>query len=137
MFEVIKAFGYEKASYPITIAELPSATLVLDGLLNGDERKELFDTLAFHPECGDVVEGLLKRIRKFRWDYGPRGKRRTLRVTYFFYDLNMPLYIVAVFDRGEVFKQTREEKMEILSLTDELIKIHSRDTTDQVLGASA
>ena len=122
---MIKAFGLGNANYPIVIAEMPTASNVLDTELSEDERGDLIGTLAFHPECGEPLNGSILRVRKFKWFYGAEKRKRMLRVIYFFYDLNMPLYVLAIYTQGEVIRLSKREETEMLLLTEELVQTHA------------
>jgi mRNA-degrading endonuclease RelE of RelBE toxin-antitoxin system len=126
MITVIKAVSFGATDYPISIAELKSASRVLDDLLSEQEHRELVDALAFNPEAGDVIPGTMNRLRKMRWSYGSKGKRGGIRIVYFFYDLNMPLYIVAVYQRKEALRITKSEEKLMLKVTEDLIASHAK-----------
>ena len=131
MFEVIKSVPWQAYEYPISIAELRSATKDMDRILSEDERHKLTDYLAFNPECGDVIPGG-QGIRKYRWPYREKGKSGGLRVIYYYHDLNMPLYILAVYSKGEVLRLSKREELEMGKLVKELVREHARRNLLQV-----
>lgn len=99
------------AAYPITIAELKSAQKSIAELLSENEANELFDFLAVNPESGSLIPET-GGIRKLRWMGQGKGKSKGIRICYFYHDLNMPLFVLAVYGKGEVLRLTkREERM--------------------------
>jgi mRNA-degrading endonuclease RelE of RelBE toxin-antitoxin system len=112
------------SEYPITVAEARSAARELDEVLTEKEWTELIDTLALDPEVGVEIPGT-GGLRKFRWKYGGKGKRGGLRVIYFFYDLNMPLYILAVYRKNETLRLSKKEERVLMRLVDELVREHA------------
>lgn len=107
--------------YPITIAELKSVSKELDGLLTAGERTGLIDFLACNPEMGEIMPRT-GGIRKMRWPCASRGKSSGLRVIYYFHDLNMPLYILAVYSKGQKLRLTAAEEREMAMLVRTLVR---------------
>lgn len=112
---------FDPANYPITIAEMPSATKDLDDTLSEPEKERLIDWLALHPLSGDIIVGT-NGVRKARWAYGAKGKSGGLRVIYYFRDLNMPIYIIAVYRKNEKLTISMREKQMISRLIDDLVR---------------
>lgn len=115
MIKAIQSVPWRATDYPITVAELRSASRELGRLLSEEERNQLIDFLSFNPEGGDIMPGT-GGIRKARWPYKDKGKSKGLRVLYFFHDLNMPLYILAVYSKGEILRLTKREEREMAQL---------------------
>jgi hypothetical protein len=86
--------------YPITIAEMLNYTKDADEYFEVDEHESLKTFLALHPESGDVIAST-GGVRMLHWPIKqtPNGPRA--RIVYFFRDLNMPLYLLALYKRGE------------------------------------
>ena len=112
---------FKAESYPICIAELRSVGRELDAIMDEDEKSQLVDWLAMNPEAGDVMPGT-NGVRKMRWRYRASGKRGGLRVIYYFRDLNMPIYLLAVYGKGEKINLTAREKREVSMLVDKLVE---------------
>lgn len=108
-----------KSSYPITIAELKSAQKDLEAVLSEEEASKLIDFLAVNPESGDVIPET-GGLRKLRWKGQGKGKSKAIRVIYFYHDLNMPLFILAVYMKGELLKLTKQEERLMTKLVREL-----------------
>lgn len=112
---------FDPANYPITIAEMPSAAKDLDDTLSETEKERLIDWLALHPQAGEIIVGT-NGVRKARWAYGAKGKSGGLRVIYYFRDLNMPIYIIAVYRKSEKLTISMREKQMISRLIDDLVR---------------
>jgi len=67
-------------------------------LWNDDQRDEFIDFIAAHPKAGDVIPGT-GGVRKLRWIIQGSGKRGGARVIYFFYDRNVPIYLLMVYSK--------------------------------------
>ena len=115
----------QTTGYPIQVVELKCVSDDLDHVLSEDEKRELIDYLAFNPEGGEVLP-CTEGLRKTRWRYRHNGKARSLRVVYYFRDLNMPLYMIAVYRTGEVIRFTKREEEEMARLVNELVMEHAR-----------
>jgi hypothetical protein len=88
--------------YPITLAELQTYAGDADKLFGEEEHDRLKERLAFLPDSGDMLAGT-GGVRKLLWPYKDRrGQSREALILYFFRDLNMPLYLLAVFASGNV-----------------------------------
>ena len=85
------------------------------------ERSELADFLAANPESGDVIPGG-NGVRKLRWGAKGRGKRGGARVIYYFSDRNMPVFLLAVYAKGEKVDLTAAERKNLGKLVDELLQ---------------
>lgn len=127
MLEVIPTVPWLAGDYPIVVAELRSASKELERLLSESERNELIDFLAFHPEGGDVMP-CTGGVRKARWPFRDKGKSKGLRVIYYFHDLNMPLYILAVYSKGEILRPTKREEKDMRQLVKTLVRINAERT---------
>ncbi len=73
-----------------------------------DEMSGLLNFLAARPCEGRVIRGT-GGIRKLRWGAKSKGKRGGARIIYYFRDLNAPLFLLAVYLKGEADTLTRRE----------------------------
>ncbi|MDF1857063.1 type II toxin-antitoxin system RelE/ParE family toxin [Pseudooceanicola sp.] len=112
---------FDPDSYPITIAEMGPAKKELDAILSESEHDQLVDWLALNPDVGDIIQGA-NGVRKARWAYGSKGKRGGLRVIYYFRDLNMPIYVLAVYRKNEKLNITATEKRIISQMVDQIVE---------------
>lgn len=60
-------------------------------------------------------------IRKIRWRALGSGKRGGARVIYYFRDLNMPVFLLAAYAKGEKMNLTMVERNEMHRLVDHLV----------------
>ena len=111
--------------YPITIAEMGSYQKDADVLFKGEEHERLKEFLALHPEFGDVLPDT-GDVRLLRWPIKDRGPGPRVRVIYYFRDLNMPLYLIALYAKGERMKIGAAWRAEMKALVCELIAHHSK-----------
>jgi hypothetical protein len=68
-------------------------------VLSGDEREDLILYVAMHPKAGDLMPGT-GGLRKLRWAAKGKGKRGGSRVIYYFHDLDVPLFLMAIFAKN-------------------------------------
>lgn len=116
---------FDPDQYPITIVELRSVQKELDAIIDEDEKDRLIDWLAMNPSIGDIIPRC-NGVRKVRWAYGGKGKRGGLRIIYYFRDLNMPVYVLAVYRKNEKLNISEREKQMISQMVDELVEEWAR-----------
>ena len=119
--------------YPITVVEMPSCARDLDRLMEELDRVQLIDYLAFNPQAGDIMSDT-GGIRKVRWKLSNRGKRGGARIIYYFRDLNMPLFMLAVYAKNEKITVSAADKRELRVLVDRLVEQHSGRLIREVSG---
>jgi hypothetical protein len=112
---------FKANDYMITIVELPSFQEDVDGIFTETEREELTDFLSANPHHGDIIPGT-GGIRKIRWRVAGSGKRGGARVIYYFRDLNIPVFLLAAYKKGERMDLTMAEREVMRHLVDHLIK---------------
>lgn len=110
--------------YPITIAEMGDYMVDADQHFDHDEHERLKSFLALHPECGDVIPAT-NGVRLLYWPIKKSEQQPRVRVVYYFRDLNMPLYLLALYKKGERIPLAEQSKREIRDCVDELITQHS------------
>ncbi len=62
--------------------------------------RSVVDFIALHPSAGDLIPDS-GGLRKLRWARDGKGKRGGVRVFYYFRDLNMALFLLAIYGKGE------------------------------------
>jgi hypothetical protein len=65
--------------------------------------------LASHPEAGDEIVGT-GGVRKVRYGAKGKGKSGGVRVIYYFYDQDMPIYALLVYGKNERADLTAEQR---------------------------
>ena len=114
---------FAAVNYPIRIAELGPFRKEAGEIWTNEEIDALRQFLALNPEAGDVIQQT-SGVRKLRWRTPGRGKSGGARVIYYFRDLNMPLYLIAVYRKSEKDTLTQAEKATLRKLVEELVNAH-------------
>ena len=82
----------------------------VEGVLSEDEHDHLILYIALHPEAGDVIPET-GGLRKLRWSAKGRGKRGGSRVIYYFHDIHVPVFLMAIFAKNvQTDLSTRQRK---------------------------
>ena len=100
----------------LTVVELPHYIRKAEALLSANERRAAVDYLAAHPEAGALLQAT-GGIRKMRWATGNRGKSGGVRLVYYYYDRNMPLFMITLFAKSEKSNLSKAERNELGKLT--------------------
>ncbi len=85
---------------PVSVVETEAVVRQIDRLLSTSIREELIGFLAFNPEAGHAIPGT-GGIRKVRWAVAGKGKRRGLRVIYYFHSEMMPLFLLMAYAKSK------------------------------------
>jgi mRNA-degrading endonuclease RelE of RelBE toxin-antitoxin system len=104
----------------ITIVETSSFTKEAKKLISEEEIDEVKNYLASNPEVGDLIPGL-RGIRKMRWQANQKGKRGGARIIYFFYNFNIPLFLLDIYPKSKKDDLTPSEKKDLNNLIEELV----------------
>lgn len=96
-------------NYWISLVTMTKANKTLSKVLSREERDSLETQLAMNPEAGKIIPNS-GGIRKARFGCKGSGKSGGLRVVYFYYDLNMPLFIISAYEKR---KQERYSEAEL------------------------
>ena len=83
----------------IAVVETEEFLADVKGVLSEDEHDGLVLYVALHPEAGDVIPQT-GGLRKLRWTAKGRGKRGGSRVIYYFHDVDVPLFLMAIFAKN-------------------------------------
>lgn len=83
------------------IAVVETAEFLADvkDVLSEDEHDALILYLAQRPDAGDLIPET-GGLRKLRWAAKGRGKRGGSRVIYYFHNLDVPLFLMAIFAKN-------------------------------------
>lgn len=113
----------------ITIVELPEYIRRAERLLDEEERNNLIYFLSTHPKAGVVLQGT-GGIRKLRWARKGKGKSGGVRLIYFFYDEEAPLFMLTIFGKGEKDNLSKSERNELAKLVKLLIATYRRKNNE-------
>lgn len=108
-----------------TIVELPEFIKRVAKELSKEQKDELLYFLASNPKAGNLIQGT-DGIRKLRWASKGKGKSGGSRVIYFYYNEDMPLFLLTIFGKNEKINLTKAERNELNKLVKELIKNYAR-----------
>ena len=94
----------------IAVVETEEFLADVKGVLSEDEHDDLILYVALHPEAGDVIPET-GGLRKLRWTAKGKGKRGGSRVIYYFHDIHVPLFLMAIFAKNvQTDLSTRQRK---------------------------
>ncbi len=103
----------------LTVVELTTFLRAAATVWSDDERAEFVDYVAANPDAGDIIPET-GGLRKVRWGRRGAGKRGGVRVIYYFYDLERPLYLITVYAKAAREDLTPGEKRTLTTLAAEL-----------------
>jgi hypothetical protein len=92
-----------------TIVETPIFVRQAEKLLSGSEHADLMVYLASNPLAGDEIVGT-GGVRKVRFAARGKGKSGGVRVIYYFYDCDVPLYALYIYGKGDQADLTSEQR---------------------------
>ena len=93
----------------MTVVETPTFLAAAARCLSSQEKDDLIDFLARHPEEGVVMRGT-GGVRKLRWAVGSKGKSGGIRVIYYFHSEQVPLFLLAAYPKSRKANLTDAEK---------------------------
>jgi hypothetical protein len=85
---------------PITVAETAVFMRQAGEVWTDEERTAFVDFIARNPEAGDVIPET-GGVHKVRWSRQGSGKRGGVRVIYFYYRADVPLYLLMVYSKAQ------------------------------------
>jgi hypothetical protein len=96
------------------VVETPVFLRRAEKLLTKDEHDELIAYLATDPLAGDEIVGT-GGVRKVRFGAKGKGKSGGVRVIYYFYDRDMPIYALLIYGKNERADLTPEQRKSVAS----------------------
>jgi len=96
----------------LTIVETSAFARRAEKLLSADEHAESVFFLALHPESGDEIPGT-GGVRKVRFAARGKGESGGVRVIYYFFDDNNPLYALFLYGKNEQANLIPEQKRQV------------------------
>ena len=82
-------------------------------VLSVDEHDALILYVAHNPEEGDLIPGT-GGLRKLRWAARGKGRRGGSRVIYYFHNLDVPLFLMAIFAKNVQADLTPKQKSALI-----------------------
>jgi hypothetical protein len=95
-----------------TVVETPEFLSGARRVLSDVERVALVDFLAENPTAGDVMQGT-GGARKLRWAAKGKGKSGGARAITFYGGSDLPVFLMAVFGKGEKANLSKAERNEL------------------------
>lgn len=109
-----------------TVVETPPFLADSDGCgLAEKEREALVDYLSKYPDAGDLIQGT-GGCRKLRFALRGRGKRGGIRVISYYWAANCPVFLLAVFAKGERSDLSQAERNSLMKIGKHLQESYSR-----------
>ena len=99
----------------LTIVETSIFARRAEKLLTREQYEDLLLYLALHPESGDEIPGT-GGVRKLRFAARGHGKSGGVRVIYYFFDDENPLYALLLYGKNEQVSLTAEQKRNIAAI---------------------
>jgi hypothetical protein len=96
----------------LTVVETSAFARRAEKLLTPEEHEELLFFLALHPESGEEIPGT-GGVRKVRFGIKGRGKSGGVRVIYYFYDRENPVFAIFLYGKNEQVDLTPDQKKEV------------------------
>lgn len=84
--------------------------------MTDDDRRAAVDLLASEPQAGDVMQGT-GGCRKVRLAGRGKGKSGGYRIVFAFGGVEIPIFLLTVFGKGEKDNLTKAERNELAKLT--------------------
>jgi hypothetical protein len=101
----------------ITVVETGPYLAVASVIMSATERAEIVNRIAREPSAGDLIPGA-GGLRKVRIPLQGRGKRGGGRVITFFHDLDMPVFLIAVYAKNELSDLTHSQRQRAAAIAD-------------------
>src|SRR5713101_3382911 len=98
-----------------TVVETPEFLAGARRVLTEAERAALIDFLTDNPGTDDVMQGT-GGARKLRWGAKGKGKRGAARVITFYGGPTAPVFLLAIFAKGERANLSKAERNELRQL---------------------
>lgn len=96
----------------LTVVETSAFARRAEKLLTVEEHEELIFFLALHPVSGAEIPGT-GGVRKVRFAAKGKGKSGGVRVIYYFFDEENPLYAIFLYGKSEQANLTSAQKKEV------------------------
>lgn len=109
-----------------TVVETPVFLREAERLLSEEEHYGLIAYLAMHPLAGDEIVGT-GGVRKLRFAAKGKGKSGGVRVIYYFYNQDVPIYALLIYAKNERADLTAEQRKSVASLAAAIKALRKRE----------
>lgn len=116
-----------------TVVETKAFAADAKRLLTDEELSALIGWLAAHPMAGDLMEGT-GGARKLRWAAQGRGKSGGVRTITYFAGEAVPLFLLAIFGKGEKANISQAERNELKTVLSDLANEYRKGVRRHVKG---
>lgn len=99
----------------ITIVETKAFKERSKSRMTREEVDSVITMIASNPTCGDVIMGT-GGIRKVRFAIAGKGKRGGVRIVYYFYNEEVPVFLLTLFAKNERSDLTQTERRKLAKL---------------------
>ena len=108
----------------IRIKATPRFCKLASKTMSEEAIQELIDTLALHPDMGDIIRGT-GGIRKVRWRTGKdsKGKSGGVRVLYY-YEQDFIVLLITLFRKSDKENISASEKVQLKKGLSELLEMY-------------
>ena len=103
----------------ITVVELTPYIHAVQDVWDDAERASFTTHIAENYKDGDLIQGT-GGLRKIRWKRPGIGKRGGVRIIYYYYDQQAPVYLITAFAKNEKENLTNDDKKYLSALTSQL-----------------
>lgn len=93
--------------------------------LTADELSDAITMVAANPLCGALLEGT-GGLRKVRFASGGKGKSGGVRIIYYWFSENAPIFLLDVFKKGEKDNLSKAERNDLAGLAGRLNAAYRR-----------
>lgn len=112
---------YRRSSTAVTVVETTTFGRDASRVLSVSECEALIEYIAFNPEAGAVMRGT-GGVRKLRWAAKGKGKSGGARVVYYYLDERAPVFLMALFTKGEKDNLTPAERNVLAGIVKEIVE---------------
>ena len=100
----------EEVNGMIAVVETAEFLDDVKDVLSAEEHDDLIYYVAMYPEAGNVIPET-GGLRKLRWTAKGKGRRGGSRVIYYFHNMDVPLFLMAIFAKNtQADLSTRQRK---------------------------
>ncbi|MCC8369543.1 MAG: type II toxin-antitoxin system RelE/ParE family toxin [Rickettsia endosymbiont of Oxypoda opaca] len=112
----------------IAVVELPEFQKFAKHYLSEKECIEIVNYIAANPELGDIIKGT-GGIRKLRYalNSNNKGKSGGIRLIYFYYNENIPVFLITAFIKSEMDNISQASCNELKKLSESLVKLYNKE----------